>query len=174
MNKVTEQYFRILKEYFGDVFKFAEKENFDIYKYAKNLVEIYDANLAELTLESLYCDLMKLDWDSQIDYLQNLGGLKSFYMGNGFSYVKPFSDTTNFLKRAGLYTDTIILDDNVLSNLKSWKERNEDLRLNFFLTVHNAIENLAHENLFEDLNPPICALAPSFIWYSDKKILKVR
>lgn len=175
MNKVTGKYFSILNDYFGEMFKIASKEEFDAKRYSKTIGEIYDLELAVSIMDSMHEELVQLDWDSQVTELQRIGGLKSLYMGKGISYLQPVSATSDFLKKTALYTDTIILKDDVLTGLSSWKDRHLDTRLTFGWIMQNAIEFLYMENLFSsDLNQPICALAPSFYWYAGKNNLEAR
>ncbi|MCW4019237.1 MAG: hypothetical protein NWF00_11265 [Candidatus Bathyarchaeota archaeon] len=172
MKSITEKYFSILKDYFGEAFKIASSQGFDSRKYTPILNEIYDWKLAEAIMDSMYDELSKLDWDCQLLTIDKVPGLKASYMGKGFSYLRPVTETSDFLRKTALYADTIIVKDDVLTALSGWKNNFLESRFAFSYLTQTVIDNLALEKLFlPNSDQQICALSPSFWWFAKKNNL---
>ena len=76
LNTVVDGYFLILRDYF-DKYEIASRNKFRKEKYRLLLKEIYDDVLVESTLDSLFDDLIKLDWKNQEKSIREKGGRKS-------------------------------------------------------------------------------------------------
>jgi hypothetical protein len=175
LKTVTEQYFSILNDYMREPFKIASEYDHRPEKYMRKLEHIYDIGTAKSILESMREELIHLDWDSLVSDIQKMSGQKSYYMGKGLSYLNPIFETSDFLKKTALYSDTIILKDDILTVLIAWKEEEEDLGVVFPFILQNALEFLKMQDLFfSDVSQPICALVPSFRWYSPRRNLEKR
>jgi len=115
-------------------------------------------------MESLNQELVNLNWTAQENALARLGGLKTAYMGHAYVYKREPTMTLDFLKKIGLYSDTIIIRDPTLSELLTWKKRRAGEVQSFHLVAQWALRLLAIEELFSsELDPPICILAPNHV-----------
>lgn len=125
MKKIAEQYFSILDDYFKEVYEIAAKHEFVKDDYWDKMLEIYDPVTIISIMDTLYDDLSKIDWCSQEQHIKKIAGLKTSYIGSVYSYLQNISQTAQFLKKAALYADTIIVNDYMLSELFTWKKRKE-------------------------------------------------
>lgn len=169
LNQVTERYFAILEDYFGEALKVAAKYHFSTPEYMGTLAWMYgnDEVALEAFLNELHDELLKLDWSSQEQSIRQISGLAVSYMGSSSAYARAdhVTNTSDFLKRTGLYADTIVVKDDVLSELASWKRRGTGVTSCFDFVLGHAIDMLALKDLFmADLESPICALGPSAEW----------
>lgn len=115
-------------------------------------------------MESLHQELVNLNWTAQENTVARLGGLKTAYMGHAYVYKRSPTMTLDFLKKTGLYSDTIIIRDPIFSELFTWKKRRAGEVQSFHLVAQWALHLLAIEELFSsELDPPICILAPNHV-----------
>lgn len=167
MSKFVERYFSILEDYFGVVLERISKKRYSPEEYPQAIAEVYDRTLVRPTLDSLYDELMRLDWDSQINATQKVGGLKVSYIGV-ISAESP-AEIPEFLKKACLYSDTVILNDHISSWMYDWRKNAPDDLPIFEAVARYAICYLTIKDLFVcDLKPPICTLTPPFTWFLEK------
>lgn len=171
MTKVVEKYFSILEDYFGVVVERISKKRYPREEYQRAIAEVYDRPVVKPMLDSLYDELMRLDWASQMNATQRIGGLKASYIGI-FSTQRP-TEIPEFLKKTCLYSDTVILNDHISSWIQDWRKNALDDFSTFQAVAHFAIYYLTIKNLFLfDLNPPICTLTPPFTWFLQKSIFE--
>lgn len=164
MSKVTEQYFSILKDYFSELLDWASRKGYSGPESIQATAQLYNPTLMKTLMESLHQELMNLNWTAQENTVARLGGLKTAYMGHVYMYGRSPTVTHDFLKKTGLYADTTIIRDPILSELLAWKERRTGEVLSFHLVAQWALHLLAMEELFSsELDSPICILAPSHI-----------
>lgn len=163
MSKVTERYFSILKDYFGPLLDWASRKGLGTGPESiQATVELYNPSLMKTVMESLHQELVNLDWTAQENTVAGLGGLKTAYLGYAYIYKKSPTVTFDFLKKTGLYSDTIIINDPILTELITWQKRGTGEIVSFHLISQWALRLLAIEDLFSsDLNPPICILGAS-------------
>lgn len=170
MSSINEKYFSILKDYFSDLAEWNKKKGFQGFNSQSEIYKIYSPELMRSILNSLTDDLSNLNWDAQQKNVKNLGGLKTSYLGSAFSWQKDSNETSEFLKKTSLYSDTCIIRDPVLSELLAYQLRGSGEILSFLFVVNHALKMLEIESLFStDINPPICALAPSEVFILQKK-----
>jgi len=172
LDKFVDKYFSILKDYFGDAFKIAAKYRFNWEKYYPKLIGVYDDVLKIPMLDSLFDELIELDWKSQEKLIRNKSGLKSVYTGSELATFKPIDSTSDFLRKTCLYADTIILHDQVLQNSILMRLGKNMLFSDFDITMQAAIEFLGLEDLcISDDEAPICHIAPPINWIIEKNKL---
>ncbi len=148
----------------------AQENKFNEEKYGQVFPKIYDSVTAQSMMNSLKIDLEKLDWSSQENVISNINGLKTAYIGSGYSYLGSPWTLFSFLKKTCLYSDTVIISDDTTNTLMSGPEGQNVPLCMFSGIVNNAINLLAIENLFtSDTTPPICVLAPPLAWLSKKQ-----
>lgn len=171
MSKTAEQYFSILNEYFREAYEIASKNKFVKDNYWNKTIEAYDPASAIAIMDSLYEDLKKIDWGSQEQRIRNTGGLKASYTGSVYSYLQNVSQTAQFLKKASLYADTIIINDSILSELWAWQKKGRTgWEISFPVVLNSAIDYLCLKDLFvTDVEPPVCSLAPALVWSLEKE-----
>lgn len=176
MTSITERYFTILKDYFGQAYKIAVNERFNSSRYLKKIDDIYcDPILANSMIDSLYHELSKLDWASLKTDAKKITGLKTVYIGAEYRFLKPISAISDFLRKTALYSDTILIADDIYSNmLSSPKPDSVQVPYCFFRgIIRNAIKFLALEHLFlSDSTPHICTLVPpaNAIWNERRRL----
>jgi len=164
MSSIEEKYFLILKDYFSDLVKWNEKKGKQGIDPIREIYKIYSPELMKSVLESLTDDLLNLNWDAQVNKLKKIGGLKTSYLGDAFSYQKKPTQTFDFLKKTSLYADTSIIKDSILSEALAYKKRESGEALSFSFIAKHALNIMKIEELFSsDLDPPICVLAPSSV-----------
>lgn len=172
MSKFVEKYFSILKDYFGVALERIYKKGYSVQERPRAIAEVYDATLFKPMLESLYDELMRLDWVSQEDAVRKIGGVKTSYIGSLYMSARPPETSLDFLKKMCLYSDTLILNDHTLSELITWRRRGTGESLTFLIVATTAIDYLTVEDLFiSDVHPPPCTLAPPLIWSLEKSDL---
>lgn len=171
MTKAVEQYFSILYDYFGEAYGIACKNRFVKEKYWNKMLALYDPSLTIAVMDSLYDDLRKIDWEAQEQHIRNTGGLKVSYSGSVYGYLQDVPQTAQFLKKASLYADTIILNDSILSELWSWqKKRKTGWEISFPIVLSSAIDFLYLKGLFvSNMKIPVCSLAPPLAWSPEKE-----
>jgi len=173
LKPVVDEYFSILKDYFGEAFRIASRNEYRKERYRLFLEKVYDNNLIKSTLDSLFDELANLDWKNQETVVRNIGGLKAGYVGSEYGYKKHVSSTSEFLRKTCLYADTVVMEDQILDQLISWRKRKTYARMDFNFILEFAIEYLALEHLFlSDFDPPICTLAPSSQWILEQNDLR--
>jgi len=165
LTKAAEQYFSILYDYFGEAYGIACKNGFAKDKYWNKMLALYDPNLVVSVMDSLYDDLRKIDWKSQEEHIRNIGGLKVSYSGSVYGYLQDVPQTAQFLRKASLYSDTIILNDAILSELWSWKKKGRrGWEISFPIVIGSAIDFLYLKGLFvSNMKIPVCTLAPPLV-----------
>lgn len=162
MSSVEEKYFLILKDYFSDLFEWIEKKGSNSTNPMSEIFKIYSPDLMKNTLDSLTYDLSKLNWDAQLVKIKKIGGLKTVYLGDAFTYQKKPTQTFDFLKKTALYADTSIIRDSILSEALAYQNRGTGEGLSFPFIAYHALSILKIEGLFaSDIEPQICTLAPS-------------
>ena len=82
MNKVTDRYFSILKDYFGLAYKLSSKKKFELEATTKILRDVYDDIVMKSMLDTLSEDLNNLNWSTQETEIRKLTGLKASYLGS--------------------------------------------------------------------------------------------
>jgi hypothetical protein len=170
VNKLTNNYFSILRDYFGKAYKLASKKKFDFNSTTKILSDLYDPVVVKPMLMTLGEELKGLNWSAQEVENENMTGLKASYLGSQFSFTQHVSSTSDFLRKTALYAETVILPDNVLGHLKYSKYVGDPPLDLFFVIGHSAIELLALEHLFtSDTDHPICSLAAPLDLYDKSK-----
>jgi len=171
LTKDVEQYFSILYDYFGEAYGIASKNRFVKEKYWNKVLEVYDPSLIIGVMDSLYDDLRKIDWGAQEQHIRNTGGLKVSYSGAVYGYLQDVPQTAQFLKKASLYADTIILNDNILSELWSWQKKGKTgWEISFPIVLSWAIDFLYLRGLFvSNMKIPVCSLAPPLAWSHEKE-----
>lgn len=171
MTKTVEQYFSILYGYFEEAYEIALKNRFVKEKYWNKMLELYEPSLVITLMDSLYDDLRKIDWEAQEQHIRNTGGLKVSYSGSVYGYLQDVPQTAQFLKKASLYADTIILNDNILSELWTWQKKGKTgWEISFPLVLSWAIDFLYLKGLFvSNMKIPVCSLAPPFAWSPEKE-----
>ncbi len=128
-------------------------------------------------MSSLYQELSTLDWAIQDSAVKRLGGLKAAYIGSGYSYSRAEPTTSDFLRKTCLYTDSVILADDIfnalLSNHKELSGHKDYFPSCIFSgIIHSAINLLAIEDFFtSDTEAQMCTLAPPIEWNLEKKNL---
>jgi len=162
LTKAVEQYFSILYDYFGEAYGIACKNRFVKEKYWNKVLALYDPSLTIAVMDSLYDDLRKIDWEAQEQHIRNTGGLKVSYSGSVYSYLQDVPQTAQFLKKASLYADTIILNDSILSELWGWKKKGRTgWEISFPIVLSSAIDLLYLKGVFvSNMKIPVCTLAP--------------
>jgi hypothetical protein len=171
LNKVVDQYFSILNDYFAEAYEIASKNRFVKGNYWNKILELYDPSLTIAVMDSLYDDLQKIDWKAQEQHIRNTGGLKVSYSGSVYGYLQDVPQTAQFLKKASLYADTIILNDTILSELLSWQKKEKTgWEISFPIVLSSAIDFLYLKELFvSDMEIPVCSLAPALAWSLEKE-----
>lgn len=170
MSKTTERYFSILKDYFSDLQKWASKKRYSELEFYLAINDLYSPTMMKTTMESLFQELSKLEWNTQASNIARLGGLKTAYLGNIYSIRRSSLETFDYLKRVGLYSDTIIVNDPILSELLTLEKRQTGEIASFLPVAYWARHLLAIEDLFSsDLNTPICTLAPSHVFSLERE-----
>jgi hypothetical protein len=170
MSKVTEKYFLILKDYFGPLRDWASRKGYSGSEALKGAMELYSPALMKTTLESLHQELMSLEWSSQETDVAKIGGLKTSYLGQMYAYLSNPTSTIDFLKKTCMYSDTIIINDSILSELLTWRKRGTGELISFNLVALWALHLLSIEDLFSsELDPPICVLAPCAVVSLEKR-----
>lgn len=173
MKPLTEKYFSILRDYFEPIAKLENKHKYPRDQTMQVLPQIYDISTLKSTLDCLYGDLSKLDWTSQEQSLRDMTGVRTSYVGIDIQGTKE--EALGYLKRICLYSDIIIMNDPLLSELRAWKMRKERGYVPSFMYVTDfALNLLGIEDLFlADSDPPICVLAPSLVWnLQERKLLE--
>lgn len=147
----------------GTAYQIALENNFRPEKYKPIISRIYSGQVAKTTLDTLYEDLQSLDWNAQESEVKSKHGLKMGYVGGEYLYSQHPFDTSEFLKKAAMYADTVIIEEQVLGTLAYSHNSGRPMpRLDFDYVVNYAIEYLALEPLFyADSSAPICILSPS-------------
>jgi len=174
LNKLVEKYFSILDDYFGDAVDWMTKKQYSKNEQIRAIAETYDATLFKPMLDSLYEELRKLDWASQEKVIKNIGGSKTAYIESSYVQSSIVEDSLAFLKKIALYSDTIIIDDPIGSELIACRNRKGiGVEQSFALIAQMAINYLSIKDLFlSDLQPQICTLAPSMLLSVEKLELK--
>lgn len=171
LTKLEEKYFSILKDYFGEAFNIAAKAKFKREKYDEILGGIYDDVLAQSIMDSLHKDLSTLDWETQDFAVKRLGGLKTAYIGSGYGYSRPNPVTSDFLRKTCLYTDSVVLADDIFNALLTHHKDNFPPCV-FSGLIHSAINLLTIEDFFaSDSEAQMCVLAPPLMWNLERKKL---
>ena len=147
MSKVTERYFSILKDYFGDLLDWVSRKGYSESESIRATMELYSPTLIKTMMESLHQELLNLDWAAQENTVARLGGLKTAYLGHVYMYLRSPTVTFDFLKKTALYNDTIIINDPLLSELLTWQKRGAGDVLSFHLVAQWALSLLAIEDL---------------------------
>lgn len=161
MSKVSERYFSIIKDYFSDLLDWASRKGYYGPESLQATAELYSPRLMKTVMESLYHELVSLDWIAQENTIATLGGLRTAYLGHAYMYKRSSTETFDFLKKTSLYSDTTIINDPILSELLTWRKRGTGEVISFHLVAQWAIHLLSIEDLFSsELSPPICILAP--------------
>jgi hypothetical protein len=164
LNKITEQYFSILKDYFADLQKWNSKRGYSGPESVEGIAELYNPESMKGTMETLSQELKKLDWETQSSVNEKVGGLRTAYLGQGYIHMNYPETTFNFMKKTALYMDEIIVNDPLLSELLTWQKRGTGETLSFNLVAQYALQLLSIEDLFiSDTDQPICCLAPSSV-----------
>lgn len=172
MSKVTERYFSILKDYFGDLLDWTSRKGYSESESVRAIMELYNPSLMKTLMESLHQELVNLDWVAQENAIAGLGGLKTAYLGYAYMWKKSPTVTFDFLKKTGLYSDTIIINDPILTELITWQKRGSGGVLSFYIVAQWVLSLLAIEDLFSsELNPPICILAPPEVFSLERRNL---
>ncbi|MDH5447608.1 MAG: hypothetical protein OEX01_01195 [Candidatus Bathyarchaeota archaeon] len=170
MSTTTERYFSILKDYFSDLEKWASKKRYTDLELSRAINTLYSPTMMKTTIESLFQELSKLRWSTQASNVAKLGGLKATYLGEVYAYKRSSLETFDYLKKMGLYSDTIIFNDPILSEALTFEKRQTGEVTSFHLVAHWAHRLLAIEDLFRsELNTPICTLAPSYVFSLEKE-----
>lgn len=121
-------------------------------------------------MDSLYEELSNLDWKAQADGIKRLGGIRSSYLGNAYIYLNENNKTFDVLKKTALYSDTTLVNDPLLSELLTWKQRGSGEDRSFQILAQYALQLTSIEELFStDLSPPICYLAPSSVFTLERQ-----
>ena len=177
MDKLTENYFQILEDHFSLIHNVMSGTKNDAEKIAL-ILKIYPPKTQETMLESLYEDLVSLDWSSRKITVHKSPGIKSSF--SDFLSSNNLENTKRFLRRIALYSDTILLDDPILTELITLKNRQKtqtntsdlSLTLSFFIISKVSENMLKIRNLFfSDEEIPICFLTPSQMWtLNDEKL----
>lgn len=159
--KSIDKYFSILHDYFDEAYTIASKDKFVLSRYDEKLNAIYnDQSIYNPLLESLFSELRAINWDAQQIEVNNIKGYKVGYAGSVFSYLNHSSTQKEFIKKAGLYADTIVIEENIFNTLFGYvgKTGSTDFPVKYFQGVlYTAIEMLSIEELFKTTEP-ICAL----------------
>lgn len=164
MSSIEEKYFLILKDYFSDLSKWIQKKRKHRVDIVNEIFKVYSPELMSSILESLTADLLNLNWDSQTNKLKKIGGTKTAYLGDAYSWKKEPAQTFDFLKKTSLYADTTIIKDSILSEALAYEDRKTGEEISFSLIAQHALNLIKIEDLFSsDLDPPICFLAPSSV-----------
>lgn len=163
--RTDERYFTIIKDYFGDFAQFCKRKNVLTLQESVNACgELYPLRMIEPIMTSLYEELSSLDWETQANQIKKLGGVCSSYLGNAYIYLNEKNKTFDVLKKTALYSDTTLVNDPLLSELCTWKQRETGADRSFQILAQYALQLLSIEELFSnDINPPICYLAPSSV-----------
>jgi hypothetical protein len=171
---ITQEYFSILDNYFGECFKIAKRDNFVRDSYWKKINGVYDPITINSLMDSLYEDLSKINWSFQENSIQNSCGLKVAYSGSVFGYSQEISQITSFLKKTALYADNILMNDNIYSELWSWKKKGQlGFEISFSLICFNAIDLLCLKDFFiSDSEIPVCTLTPPMMWKFNERHLE--
>jgi hypothetical protein len=160
MTKCVETYFKLLRAYFGKPFKIAVNMRFDRAKYVPELNRVYNPLQCNSVLDEFFNEFNKIDWDLQERNVKNVVGFKATYFGSSYRHLGKsiFSD---FLRKVGLYSDSIIIQDQIFHQLYNWKVLSADSKITFLNIARLAIDYLLIEDLFKsDTGQPICILAP--------------
>lgn len=154
-----------MKDYFSDFISFSKKKNILTLQESINAVaELYTPQMIEPIMDSLYDELSTLDWETQANRVKSLGGIRSSYLGNAYLYLNENSKTFDVLKKTALYSDTTLVNEPLLSELHSWKQRGTGADRSFQLLAKYGLQMMAIKELFTtDINPPICYLVPSSV-----------
>jgi hypothetical protein len=161
LSKVSEKYYAILKEYFEPLHKWSLGKGYLGPKVAECIGDLYSPQLMKATLLTLSKELKELDWKAQMNFVESIKGLRTAYLGHAYLYMNYPETTFDFIKKTAMYSDTIIINDPILSELLSWEKRGSGDISAFNLVAQYSVRLLTMENLFRsDLDPPICCLAP--------------
>jgi len=133
-------YFSILRDYFEPIAKLENKHKYPRDQTMQVLPQIYDISTLKSTLNCLYGDLSKLDWTSQEQSLKDMTGVRTSYVGIDIQGTKE--EALGYLKRICLYSDIIIMNDPLLSELRAWKMRKERGYVPSFMYVTDSALNL--------------------------------
>jgi hypothetical protein len=164
LNKITEQYFSILKNYFDDLQKWNSKRGNSGPESVEGIAELYNPESMKGTMETLSQELTKLDWVTQSNMIEKVGGLRTAYLGQGYIHMNYPETTSGFLKKTALYMDELIVNDPILSELLAHQKRGTGETLSSNLVAQYALHLLSTEDLFiSDTDHPICFLAPSSV-----------
>lgn len=161
LNKISERYFAILRDYFGGLLDWSSKKGRPKSQLGMSIAELYNPSLMKTTMETLTQELMSLNWANQSSAIERIGGLRTAYLGHGYIWQSRPEKTFDFLKKTSLYTDTVIVNDPILTELLAWQERGTGEIVSFTLVAADALSLLPLEDLFNsDVGPPVCCLAP--------------
>lgn len=164
-----KKYFELLEDYIGGHFKFMEENNLTFYEFINKVDGEFPITLSEMkrTLDPFNEELNKLWHNNQVTItkeIQKLGGLKTFNFFIPDSEFKNFtlSDTpaVEFIKRIGLYSDTIFLDDpmwRVTSKIQEYEYRYRFLKFYYYGLNLLSLKKI----IFSDTPQPICLIVPS-------------
>lgn len=145
--------------------EYSKKKNVRTLQESVNAVsELYNPKIIESIMDSLYEELYSLNWDSQVEGIKRLGGVRSAYLGNAYMYLNDNNQTLDILKKSALYADTTLVNDPIMSELQTWKLRGTGEKRAFPILAVYACQVMLIEELFaSDNNPPICYLTPSIM-----------
>jgi hypothetical protein len=158
LTKVSEKYFSILEDYFKPLKEYTEKKGLPV---SQCICDVYSALAITGILFTLSEELKRLDWSYQKNKIVNMHGVKTSYLGGAYLYHSYPESTVNFLKKTALYSDTLVINDPILSELLAWEKRKTGELSTFNLVAQYAVRLLTMEKMFcSDIDPPICFLAP--------------
>jgi hypothetical protein len=162
VSKTSEKYYAILKDYFEPLHTRFSKNGYSEPRLGDCIANLYSPEVMKATLVTLNEELKQLDWKAQANLLESVKGLKTAYLGHAYLYVNYPETTYDFLRKIALYSDTIIINDPILSELLSWEKRGTGEVPSFSLIAQYAVRLLEMEDLFNssEIDPPICFLAP--------------
>jgi hypothetical protein len=171
---LTKDYFNIIKEYFEDDYKYCKADNFSKETLIKIRFKYYNETVAKSIIMSLYEDLSKLDWRSQEEKIKRSACIKAHYVGSEYGYKEPSAGAiSNFIRKTALYADTIILDEQILSQLTTSFSTSGQVALYSAIDYAFEFMSLEENGIFES-NPdyPICQLAPPIQWLLSERNLE--
>jgi hypothetical protein len=161
MTNLIDKYFTILEDYFGGVYSAVKEEPNNYGKIEKTITEVYRGSaFRQSTMETLYEELSKLNWSDQDISIQKTASLKVSYLGSDCH--EYWNTILPFVKKCGLYADTIIINENVLSSLRRVEKNQLFSDICFRSIVKSAFSYFSIKDLFfADNFDPVCTLASS-------------
>jgi hypothetical protein len=167
---LVDKYFKILTDYFGEDYKFVSEANFSRKSRLKIRIKYADPVIRRSMLQTLLIDLEKLNWEEQETSIRQKCGVKAHYVGSEYGYNEPSaSSISRFLRKTALYADTIVLEEQILDELLTWRGFNDRIVMNFIIDYALQYLSLQENRLFDrDSDSEICELAPAFSWIAKK------